>query len=91
MDKLSKEIRKLYSLGELEQGAPVITNLRHLSALARVKETLENAKNAVTGGLPQDMAALDIYSAIDILGEITGDTVSESIVSEIFHNFCVGK
>ena len=91
IDKLSEEIRNLYSLGELESGAPIVTNLRHLSALARVKETLEGAKNAVIGGLPQDLAALDIYSAIDILGEITGDTVSESIVSEIFHNFCVGK
>ena len=91
MDRLSEEIRNMYSFGELETGAPVITNLRHLSALSRVKETLQGAKNAVTGGLPQDMAALDIYSAIDILGEITGDTVSESIVSEIFHNFCVGK
>lgn len=91
MDRLSEEIRNLYSLGELETGAPIVTNLRHLSALSRVKETLAGAKNAVTGGLPQDLAALDIYSAIDILGEITGDTVSESIVSEIFHNFCVGK
>lgn len=91
MDRLSEEIRNLYSLGELEQDAPIVTNLRHLSALSRVKETLEGAKNAVCGGLPQDLAALDIYSAIDILGEITGDTVSESIVSEIFHNFCVGK
>ncbi len=91
MEKLSEEIRNLYSLGELETGAPIVTNLRHLSALSRVKETLEGAKNAVCGGLPQDLAALDIYSTIDILGEITGDTVSESIVSEIFHNFCVGK
>ena len=91
MDKLSGEIRNLYSLGELESGGIVVTNLRHISSLTRVKETLERAYDAVEGGLPQDMAALDIYSAIDILGEITGDTVSESIVSEIFHNFCVGK
>lgn len=91
MDKLSGEIRNLYSLGELEAGGIVVTNLRHISSLTRVKETLERALDAVGNGLPQDLAALDIYSAIDILGEITGDTVSESIVSEIFHNFCVGK
>ena len=91
MDRLSEEIRKLYNLGELESGGIVVTNLRHISALSRAKEALLRAGDAVAGGLPQDLAALDIYSAIDILGEITGDTVSESIVSEIFHNFCVGK
>ena len=91
MDKLSGEIKSLYSLGELEAGGIVVTNLRHISSLTRVKETLERAYDAVENGLPQDLAALDIYAAIDILGEITGDTVSESIVSEIFHNFCVGK
>ncbi len=91
MDSLSAEIRNLYNLGELETGGIVVTNLRHISSLTRVKETLERAYDAVAGGLPQDLAALDIYAAIDILGEITGDTVSESIVSEIFHNFCVGK
>lgn len=91
MDKLSAEVRSLYNLGELESGGIVVTNLRHISSLTRVKETLERACDAVENGLPQDLAALDIYVAIDILGEITGDTVSESIVSEIFHNFCVGK
>lgn len=88
---LGEKIRKLYNLGELESGGVVVTNIRHISVLSRVKETLCRAKAAVLGGLPQDLAALDIYAAIDALGEITGDTVSESIVSEIFHNFCVGK
>lgn len=91
VDRLLDEIKNLYCLGELESGGIVVTNLRHISSLARVKETLERAYDAVEGGLPQDLAALDIYASIDILGEITGDTVSESIVSEIFHNFCVGK
>lgn len=91
IDLLAEEIKKLYNFGELESGGIVVTNLRHISALARVRDTLKGAYDAITGGMPQDLAALDIYSAINILGEITGDTVSESIVSEIFHNFCVGK
>lgn len=91
IEDLAAQIRSLYNLGELETGGIVVTNLRHISSLTRVKETLERAAGSVADGLPQDLAALDIYAAIDILGEITGDTVSESIVSEIFHNFCVGK
>lgn len=88
---LAEEIKRLYNLGELESGGIVVTNLRHIAALSNVREALLRALGATESGLPQDLAALDIYAAIDSLGEITGDTVSESIVSEIFHNFCVGK
>ena len=40
---------------------------------------------------PADIVSIDISEAEDHLGEITGETVSESVVSEIFANFCVGK
>lgn len=92
MDRLSEEIKKLYNLGMLEdEQETVVTNLRHISSLVGAKEAALRARDAILSRLPQDMAALDIYVAIDALGEITGDTVSEAIVSEIFHSFCVGK
>ncbi len=92
IDLLCKEIKKLYKLGEIgADNSVIITNMRHAAALEGSRAALKRAYDAITGGLPQDMAALDIYEAIDRLGEITGDTVSESIVSEIFHSFCVGK
>lgn len=92
MDRLSEEIKKLYNLGMLEDEQEiVVTNLRHISSLVGAKEAAVRARDAILSGLPQDMAALDIYAAIDALGEITGDTVSEAIVSKIFHSFCVGK
>lgn len=92
IDKLAEAIKKLYNIGMLEnEQGTVVTNLRHISSLVGAKEAAVRARDAIFSGLPQDMAALDIYTAIDALGEITGDTVSEAIVSEIFHSFCVGK
>lgn len=92
IDLLAEEIKRLYSLGEFDaEDGVIVTNLRHISALTSAKAAAERAHAAISGGMPQDLAALDIYEAIDSLGEITGDTVSESIVSEIFHSFCVGK
>jgi tRNA modification GTPase len=41
--------------------------------------------------MPCDIVSIDIAAAMDSLGEITGETVSESVVNDIFHNFCVGK
>lgn len=92
IDELEREICRIYQLGEIGQNdSVVVTNMRHVAALSGAKEALGRAISAISCGMPQDIAALDIYDAMNCLGEITGDTVSEDIVSEIFHNFCVGK
>lgn len=92
IDKLSKHIKKIYQLGEngAATGA-IITNIRHKKALENAREALENALNSLQMGMPADIASIDINAAIDSLGEITGETVSDLIVESIFHNFCVGK
>ena len=42
-------------------------------------------------GQPLDMASVDLWDAIRSLGEITGEDATESLISEVFANFCVGK
>lgn len=92
MDELAKRIRDMYELSQI--GSPeevTLTNERHLSAVIRAKEAVSRAISALGGGMAQDFAALDINEAIAALGEIDGRNVSEDIVSEVFHGFCVGK
>ena len=92
IDELTEEIKRLYNFGEISQdNSVIVTNLRHVAALSNAASSVKRAEVAIKGGMPQDIAALDINEAISALGEITGDTVSEGIVTEIFHNFCVGK
>lgn len=92
MDRLAAEIARLCRLDELrtENGA-VITNMRHRAALQAAHEALTGASEALSAGMPTDIVSIDIAAAMDALGEITGETVSESVVNDIFHNFCVGK
>ena len=92
IDKLAAEIKKVYRMGEiaLSNGA-VITNMRHKTALIKASEALRNAAYSIERGMPADIASIDINAAIDALGEITGETVSDAIVNDIFHQFCVGK
>lgn len=91
-DELAELIKKLYNLGELSgAGIPVITNERQKKALRLADEALKRAIGIMESGQPQDLVTLDIYEAAEMLGEITGQTVSEDIVSSIFHDFCVGK
>ncbi len=92
LDALADEIRSAYSLGALTSSSgAVITNLRHKTALIKGGNALSRVSEAIDAGLPQDVASIDLNIAIDALGEITGETVSDDIVNEIFRNFCVGK
>lgn len=63
---------------------------RHYSALLRAKSALENALAACEYS-PLELVAVDVKAAWDALGEITGETATESIIGEIFAKFCVGK
>ena len=52
---------------------------------------LEKTRDAVINGLPIDMLSIEIQNAIQHLGEITGEAVSEDVIKGIFSKFCVGK
>lgn len=92
MENLASEIERLCKLDEINaENTSVITNMRHKAALMGAGEALERSIDAIAAGMPTDLVSIDIAMAIESLGEITGETVSESIVNDIFHNFCVGK
>ena len=92
LDILADEIRKVYNFGELaREDSAVITNMRHKTALIKAGEALGRVVEAIDMNMPSDIASIDINIAIDALGEITGETVSDDIVTAIFHSFCVGK
>jgi len=69
----------------------LVSRIRHREALQRFIGGLKAAEEALTGGLPEDLASLDIRAAVAALGEITGETVTEDMVERIFRDFCVGK
>lgn len=92
VDKIADIISNMYNIGEImSSNGEIITNLRHKTALINCHEALIRAVQSIECGMPQDIASIDINEAIDALGEITGATVSEDIVSAVFSNFCVGK
>ncbi len=92
LETLSKTVAQMYNLGELKKNdKTIITNMRHKTALINAHSALKRVVDAINMGMPSDIVSIDINEAISVLGEITGETVSESIVNDIFHSFCVGK
>lgn len=69
----------------------VAVNQRQASALTRAKVALEQVGETVAEGLPLDFWTIDLRGAIQSLGEITGEEVTESVLDRIFSRFCIGK
>jgi len=66
-------------------------NQRQASALTRAKTSLQHVLETIAQQLPFDFWTIDLRSAIQALGEITGEEVTESMLDRIFSRFCIGK
>ena len=64
---------------------------RQRKVLQEAHDFLDMAIDAMDIHMPIEMVELDIRDAWEKLGEITGDTVSEDIITTIFQKFCIGK
>lgn len=90
---IQKLKRLLYekSFGDRGEDAAFLIEERHYEALRRAEVSLQNAIAACHMGQPLDLIGIDVKECWDVLGEITGETATESIINEIFAKFCVGK
>lgn len=68
-----------------------LQNERQIELLRRADESLQEALSAAEQKLPYDCLTIDVGRALSLMGEITGDTVPDEIINEIFSRFCVGK
>ncbi len=76
--------------GRENEGAFLLEE-RHFRAAERALTAVREALSAVRGGLYAELYAEDVRRAWSALGELTGETASETIIREIFDKFCVGK
>lgn len=65
--------------------------MRHKQAVSDAVAALEGAQETLRQGMPLDLLSVDLRAALAALGTITGQTVSDEIVEEIFSRFCLGK
>ena len=68
-----------------------ITNERHKKSLQDARKSLELVEESIRLNMPEDFFTIDLVNACESLGEITGESVGEDLVNEIFSKFCTGK
>ena len=69
----------------------MISNVRHISLMEDARSQIQQALDSIDSGMPVDFVATDLRGAWEALGEITGDSLRESMVDELFSRFCLGK
>lgn len=92
IDELENAISILFFQGNIEVGdLTYVSNSRHIALLHLAEQTIEDAIFALQSDVPIDMVQIDVTRTWEILGEIIGDTVSESLIDQLFAQFCLGK
>ena len=69
----------------------LLTNARQADAILRAKKSVDSVIRSLRAGMTPDAVLVDLESAMDALGEVTGRTMREDITNRIFERFCVGK
>ncbi|MBQ2941018.1 MAG: tRNA uridine-5-carboxymethylaminomethyl(34) synthesis GTPase MnmE [Clostridia bacterium] len=91
IDELKKKIYDLLLGSDFSEDAVMITNERHKEAAIMADSAIGEAIKALESGLTEDFAYINLESAVSHLGEITGMTVSDEVIGEVFSKFCIGK
>jgi tRNA modification GTPase len=75
----------------LTSDMPLVSNARHKAALSQAREHVLAAIEGHRKGLSADLVAIDVREAVDVLGEITGESATADLLETIFSQFCIGK
>lgn len=92
LKELEEAIKDEVMTGEVAGGYDqIITRIRHRKLLEEAKNSLELVIQGNENNIPVDLLSVDLKDALLSLGEITGETVTDNLIDQIFQDFCIGK
>ncbi|MDO4522467.1 MAG: tRNA uridine-5-carboxymethylaminomethyl(34) synthesis GTPase MnmE [Eubacteriales bacterium] len=92
LELLENTLKEMFYQGEITFDDEIyVTNMRQKHALSEAKSSLERVEESIMADMPEDFFSIDLMSAYEELGSITGESVGEDLVNEIFSKFCMGK
>ncbi|PKR77434.1 tRNA uridine-5-carboxymethylaminomethyl(34) synthesis GTPase MnmE [Halalkalibacillus sediminis] len=92
IDRLEESIAETFFEGEIDSGdLTYVSNVRHIQLLEQAEKSLDDALEGIELDMPLDLVQIDITRTWELLGEIIGDNVNESLIDQLFSQFCLGK
>ncbi|MFL2072200.1 tRNA uridine-5-carboxymethylaminomethyl(34) synthesis GTPase MnmE [Marinilactibacillus psychrotolerans] len=92
LNDLEAKIADLFFSGKTgERDATYVSNIRHIALLNEAVDAFDDVIEGIETGMPVDLVQIDMTRAWDLLGEITGDSVQDELITQLFSQFCLGK
>lgn len=92
IEELEEAIAAIFFTGSIQTAeATYVSNSRHISLLNEALTAIKEVISEVQMGTPIDIVQIDLTRTWELLGEIVGDTVSDSLINQLFSQFCLGK
>ena len=91
MDKiLSSILEKIEDWKKLNNEI-IIINQRHFESLINTLQSVKDVQKGISSNISGEFLSSDIKTALNYLGEITGEITNEHLLDSIFKDFCIGK
>lgn len=91
LDNLRSAILEPFNAYELNDAGLLVTNARHFDLLQRTQAALISSSSLLAQRASEELVLVGLHDALRFLGEITGETTPDDILSKIFATFCIGK
>ena len=92
IEELYNSMVELFRINEINpENTSIITNVRHKEAICSAENSIKEVEKTIKENIPIDITAIYFKEAIEELNKITGESVTEDIINEIFSKFCLGK
>jgi tRNA modification GTPase len=91
LEELQKAVVEPFSAREIENSGFLVTDARHNDLLIRAKSEIETSLRLIDEKVSEEIVLIGLHNAIRFLGQITGETTTEDMLTRIFSTFCIGK
>ncbi len=91
LEDLKNAIVEPFSVGETDGKGFLVSDARHNDLLLRAKADIENSTSLLEQKMSEEIVLVGLHNSLKYLGEITGETTTEDMLTQIFSTFCIGK
>jgi len=91
LDELQRLIIKPFAPEDISNSGFLVTDARHYDLLVRAESEIGQSLEQLDQKMSEEIILVGLHNALRYLGQITGETTTEDMLTRIFATFCIGK
>lgn len=91
LDDLRNAIIRPFAPEDITASGFLVTDARHHDLLIRAQAEIFQSVDQINQKMSEEIVLIGLHNALHYLGQITGETTTEDMLTRIFSTFCIGK